>query len=373
MSGSSDRDANPDYWEVRSNLQHAKHGILGEYIKRWLPIMSSWAGTLCYVETHAGKGVHDTGEPGSPVVVLRAAMQHTRLDEILDHSSLRFAFIERDRGNLQTLEGQLALLGPFPDRMTLNYYPGDWEIRLPEALRDAAQIAGGQPPALLFVDPYSWGVSYPLLRQVMHTRGTEVLVLIIWRELDMAVARARADRAAAATLDSMFPDGDWSTLSALQDVRERVWAGVELVRQAVGATWATPALMLGENRAVRSILLHLTNSPRGRDEMKAAMRKVCPSHDGDFIARRSDDPRQGRLFPDELASYHVESWVLTLLGQGPRRWQELLQLARSEKWLRTDINSTVRDLCRRRVVEPSDYVGRLSAEANPLLTLSDST
>jgi three-Cys-motif partner protein len=54
-----------------------KHEILRRYFEAWLPIMASWNGRVVYIDGFAGPGKYSNGEDGSPVVVLKAARDHT--------------------------------------------------------------------------------------------------------------------------------------------------------------------------------------------------------------------------------------------------------------------------------------------------------
>jgi three-Cys-motif partner protein len=54
-----------------------KHEILRRYFDAWLPIMASWNGRVVYIDGFAGPGQYSKGEDGSPIVVLKAARDHT--------------------------------------------------------------------------------------------------------------------------------------------------------------------------------------------------------------------------------------------------------------------------------------------------------
>jgi three-Cys-motif partner protein len=54
-----------------------KHEILRRYFEAWLPIMARWNGRVVYIDGFAGPGQYSLGEDGSPIVVLKAARDHT--------------------------------------------------------------------------------------------------------------------------------------------------------------------------------------------------------------------------------------------------------------------------------------------------------
>lgn len=60
-------DPNPAHWEQYGPFQHVKHDLVRCYLNGWYPKLGSWAGRVLYVDTHAGRGRFETGDPGSPV------------------------------------------------------------------------------------------------------------------------------------------------------------------------------------------------------------------------------------------------------------------------------------------------------------------
>ena len=90
------RGSNQQYWDEYSNLQHTKHRIIREYLNGWFPKLGLWAGTILYLDTHAGRGKHSSGKEGSPLVALRSLLEHKAKKRILENSHVNFVFIERD-------------------------------------------------------------------------------------------------------------------------------------------------------------------------------------------------------------------------------------------------------------------------------------
>ncbi len=107
MSPSNFVDPSPAYWQEYGPFQHAKHALVRRYLEGWLPKLGTWAGRVLYVDTHAGRGRHSSGESGSPLVALDTLLSHTYRDELLQKSEVRFFFIERDPANLEHLRTEL--------------------------------------------------------------------------------------------------------------------------------------------------------------------------------------------------------------------------------------------------------------------------
>src|SRR5262245_65441693 len=73
----------------------AKHRILRCYLDAWLPIMGSWNGRILIVDGFAGPGVYSGGEEGSPIIALRALMDHRHMAKHFGSGlEVRFQFVE---------------------------------------------------------------------------------------------------------------------------------------------------------------------------------------------------------------------------------------------------------------------------------------
>ncbi len=73
-------------WEIDPHTR-AKHRILERYLQAWLPIMSSRNERLVIVDGFAGPGIYKGGEPGSPIIELKAFPGHDYKDRITLSSS----------------------------------------------------------------------------------------------------------------------------------------------------------------------------------------------------------------------------------------------------------------------------------------------
>ena len=112
-------DPNPAYWEQYGPFQHVKHELIRCYLNGWYPKLGLWARRVLYVDTHAGRGRYESGDPGSPVLALQTLLRHSHRDKLLDASEFNFLFIERDPANLAALEAELSQLKPFPARVNV--------------------------------------------------------------------------------------------------------------------------------------------------------------------------------------------------------------------------------------------------------------
>ena len=185
-------DPNPTYWEQYGPFQHVKHELIRCYLNGWYPKLGTWARRVLYVDTHAGRGRYESGDPGSPVLALQTLLRHSYREKLLNASEFNFLFIERDPANLAALEAELSQLKPFPARVNVETSEGDAFERLSAILnelrRDRAQMA----PAFLFVDPYGFKIPAGLLGDLMKAGRVELFINVMWRELDMLIQQRPA-------------------------------------------------------------------------------------------------------------------------------------------------------------------------------------
>ena len=202
----------------------------------------------------------------------------------------------------------------------------------------------------------------------MNAGRVELFVNLMWRELDMAVMRARSDTAMARVVDLVFDGSDWREGIDAGTSDKRADQAVDLLARKLSGRWATVVRMLGDNRATRYMLLHLTNHDEGRDLMKECAWKVCP--DGSFLVRKGDDPRQQVLISPRADLGPLRTWVLEQLSAGPLRWTDLHEKARPTVWRDTHVNEVVRGLRKSKEITATQFQGTFSIKANPLLSLA---
>jgi three-Cys-motif partner protein len=363
-------DPNPAYWEQYGPFQHVKHELIRCYLNGWFPKLGTWAGHVLYVDTHAGRGRYESGDPGSPLVALQTLLKHSYREKLLAASEFNFLFIERDPTNLAALETELNRLRPLPARVKVSTSEGDAFERLSSILGDLRRDRARMAPAFLFVDPYGFKIPAQLLGDLMKAGRVELFINVMWRELDMLIQqRPERGTAPAETLDEIFGSESWRTEVIGSDVDERLGRAIPLIARGIGARWWTSAVrMVTGGQATRYLLLHLTNSDDGRDLMKECAWSVCPA--GEFMVRRSDNPDQQFLIKPEPDLRPLRDWIIGRLSRRPERWQDLHAAIRPEWWLPKHVNEVVRGLKKDGIITADSVPGRkFGAAANPLLRL----
>ena len=359
-------DANPEYWREYGPFQQVKHDLIRNYLGGWFPKLGTWAGRVLYVDTHAGRGRHRSGETGSPLVALDTLLNHPYRDQLLEKSEVRFLFIERDPANLRRLKEELDRIGDLPARIHVDMSVGDAYEVLSNIVRSLGASGRSMAPAFIFVDPYGFRVPGDLLERLMTAGRVELFVNVIWRELDMAIRQQQpGGHGLAEVLDDIFAGDGWRQIDGTPD--ERIHRTVELFSNLVRAKWSTYVRMKSGGNAVRYLLLHLTNHDKGRDLMKECIWKVAP--DGGFEVRQRHDPKQLLLITPTPDLEPLKEWLFERLTEEPRTRKELEEALRLTLWLPTHLKRLIRQLRASREIE-IDGSGSISLQSAPRLPLS---
>jgi three-Cys-motif partner protein len=374
MSSTGSRDRNPTYWREYSNLQKVKHEVIRHYLNGWFPKLAlgpHGSPRLLYLDTHAGRGTHMSGQLGSPLVALETLLAHEAQAAILAKSEVQFYFIERDKENAEALREELKNRTLPKNVVVAPPVNADCFSVLEQVLGNAKKAGKRLPPSFVFCDPYGFTVPGRILHDLMEFPQVELFINVIWRELDMAMQQIRkGDQSQAPIIDSLFAGRDWKTAICSDDPDVRAEECAALLRVMTGARWGTSVTMLGDNGKTRYFLLHLTGNDNGRDLMKECVWKACPE-DG-YYARKSDHPGQNFLIKPEPDLAPLRAWVLAQLEAGPQHWQTLIDRVRSEIWRKTQLNDVVGTLRKEGKIE-GEKGKKFFPANNPRLSLAAPT
>jgi len=356
-------DEHPDYWEEYTNLQHVKHALLRRYLGGWFPILARWRGRVVYIDCHAGKGLYAGGQEGSPLVALNTLITHRHLPNILQNAEVPFLFIERDPNNKKELEAHIAK-HPLPTKVTIEIVCEDYE-RVIQGIVDHLKSNNQQmAPAFVFVDPYGFKLSMRLLTQLKAFERCELFVNFMWRYIDMAINNSTQEE----NMEALFGCPEWRELRKIEEPSERCEAAIQLFQRGLGTRFVTWIKMLGENRAIKYVLIHTTNHPRGRELMKEAIWSVAP--EGEFAARVGDNPEQEFLIQPEPNLDPLIEWLWHKYRGHTVRYQEIRDELTQTVFLPKHLHEVIRGLRDMGQVQCSGYEGRFSFQQNPLIDFS---
>lgn len=257
----------------------AKHEILDQYLRAWIPILSaqvargkSDANRIRFIDAFAGPGVYAKGEPGSPIRAIQVALSRSR--EL--PTPIEFVFIELDKDRHQSLESELSKLhidtsgSPAIDKVRV--VCGDCNEELPKILAEmpAQQFC----PSLFFLDQFGYAdVSMDLVKTLMSRQSHEVFSYLNWNNL----TRFITDEGKVASLSLAFGSDVWKQCRDLSSDKRHV-RFLELYQAALHQNakvkYVRSFAMHGKDNKLLNWLFFCTNHLRGLEVMKGAMAKV---------------------------------------------------------------------------------------------------
>ena len=118
--------------------------------------MTKWNERVLFIDAFAGPGEYSEGEPGSPVIALRALIKHRARNQI--RSQVNYMFIEKEEARSKHLEGVLGDLNDqLPPNCNYKVINSTFDDTLTEVLDNIDQQRARMAPAFVMIDPF--GVS----------------------------------------------------------------------------------------------------------------------------------------------------------------------------------------------------------------------
>jgi three-Cys-motif partner protein len=291
---------------------------------------------------------------------LEVLVTHHYLPNIIQNAEVCFLFIEGDADNKTELETHLKK-HPLPEKIKVEIACEDYETVI-QNMVDYLRLNNLQmAPAFVFVDPYGFSLSMKLLAQLKAFERCELFVNFMWRYIDMAIANPTQEE----NMDTLFGCREWRDLRAIIDAEERCEGAIQLFQGSLGARYITWIKMLGENRAIKYLLIHATNHPKGRELMKEAIWNVAP--EGNFVARVADNPQQEILIQPEPNLTPLTDWLWSKYRGHAVRCQEIENELVSTIYLPKHFHKVARTLRDNNEIEFINYEGKFPFGKNPVI------
>lgn len=286
----------------------AKHQILQEYLKHWLPILARQSQNmgrgdtrLLYVDGFAGAGEYTDNIPGSPVVAIQTALKSASTFTV--PVQIKLIEIRADRvANLSKLVGQMRPELARSGRIVVDDpTQGDCETVINGLIAEHEQRGKRLGPALFFLDQFGYSsFSMDLIGRILKHDVCEVFSYLNWNMLNPFMA----DTTKHAGISKAFGGDEWKDVLSLNGkAREDRFRDIYLaaLRSRAGATYSYPFMMRDQNDRVIYWLFFCSNNIRGLEEMKKAMWSVDRSGGFEFSDKHANSA--GKLFnygDDEL-------------------------------------------------------------------------
>jgi three-Cys-motif partner protein len=247
-----------------------KHEILRRYFEAWLPIMARWNGRVVYIDGFAGPGRYSKGEDGSPVVVLKAARDHTYPTQ----SELVCIFVEDARDRCVHLKSVLdAEFSSLPSRIQWHVVHGKFDEHLTKIFRLLESQARAVAPTLVFIDPFGFShTPFRTISNILKNSRCEVLVNFMYEEVNRFLSVEKH----ATDYDELFGSSEWRSVLDISgpEVRRKVIHDIYLRQLKTAAHYVHSFEMLNKGNSTDYFLFFATNNLKGLEKMKEAMWKV---------------------------------------------------------------------------------------------------
>ena len=292
-----------------------KHLVLRNYLNAWLPILGMTQDRIVFIDGFAGPGEYSRGEPGSPIIALRALKEHVATAKF--SAEVKYVFVELEEDRVRHLEKLVdAEKKDLPARCDVLVVKGRFDATMTTLLdgieRDMKRLA----PSFLMVDPF--GVSdtpMSIIQRVLRHPKSEVYISFMYE----AINRFKNTPEFAPHLDALFGCPDWRQGVDIADPEQKKDFFYGLYRDQLkeaGARYVLHFELYQGGRLVYAIFFG-TKHLLGCDRMKQAIWKVAPF--GDYAFRGTRTAQLG---------LELEAVDLTVLGD------ELAAAFKSGEWIR---------------------------------------
>jgi three-Cys-motif partner protein len=288
----------------------AKHAILRRYLHAWIPILTQGGfPEVAYVDGFAGPGRYAGGEDGSPLIALKAALDH----DARIKGKLTFLFVERDSERARVLQ-EIVDATPVPTKFSVNVVGGRTFEQAYDEFRHFYMSRDGKlPPTFAFIDPFGWtGTPFAVVKSILAQKSCEAFVTFMYEEINRFIGHPDQ----VANFDEFFGTSDWRNgISPVKPIeRNRFLHDLYLhqLKTAARAKFVRSFQMRNSAGVTDYYLFYATNNPLGLKKMKEAMWKIDEA--GEFTFSDATYPNQMVLFAREPRYDYLRQQILERFG-----------------------------------------------------------
>lgn len=273
-------------WAIEPHTE-AKHKILRKYLDAWFPIMATYHGRIVYLDGFAGPGRYTGGQPGSPIIALESAKNHSAPLG----AELVFLFIEQRQDRAAHLRAEVDKL-QCPDKFKIEIKCGEFAPELTKELDALEQEGNRLAPTFSLIDPFGFsGIPYDLIKRLLSNDRCEVFISFMVDSINRWIEHP-ADTIRRHILETFGMDEPPTAMRA----PDRIVALKDLYHHQLSkiAKFVRSFELRDQNDRVVYYLFFASNNSTGHYKMKEAMWKVDPL--GDFSFSDATNPNQAILF-----------------------------------------------------------------------------
>lgn len=280
-------------WNIEPHTE-AKHEILRKYLDAWLPIMTRWNGRVLYIDGFAGPGEYIGGKDGSPIIAIKAVLEHKTNIK----SEIIMIFIEADKERGEYLKQKVNSLN-IPSNIKTECICAKFDETLTEIFKYLDEQKSRLAPAFVFIDPFGFtGIPFSLIERIMQNERCEVLINFMYEEINRFID----DKKLWPSLIETFGTDKWKEMISEKDPRKRVELlhaiYKEQLEKEAGIKFVHSFKMVNKVNKTDYFLFFGTNNIAGLKKMKEAMWRVDKSGLFQF-SDATYNPSQPMLFEIE--------------------------------------------------------------------------
>lgn len=273
-------------WSIEPHTL-AKHKILESYLKAWFPILSIANGRLNYIDGFAGPGIYSKGEPGSPIVAINVAKNHTSPINI----DLNFIFIEENTSRIDNLKSEIIKIN-LPSNFHCQVIHGEFHKVIDVILGQIEIKSTKLAPTFVFIDPFGFsGIPFTVIEKLLKNTKVEVLITFMVDSINRFIEENTSNP----TIISLFGSDEIVSIIRSAGLNRyqilRSFYQKQLLRNAKFVRYFS--MKDSDDRPIYD-LFFATNHPLGNVKMKEAMWNV--DKEGFYRFSDSTDPNQTFLF-----------------------------------------------------------------------------
>jgi three-Cys-motif partner protein len=333
-------------WRLEPHSR-GKHHILRRYVQAWLPIMTSGHGRVVLVDGFAGPGRYLGGEEGSPLILLKAYLEHRYRDRM--SSEIVYLFIDERADRVEYLREEVEKL-ELPANVQVDILHGTYQDIFRRRLDELQQAGQRLAPTFAFVDPFGYSdAPMELTGLFLQFQRCEVLIYIPLPFVARFLDRDGQETA----LNALFGTSRWR-----QGIRlgweERLAFLHDLFRDQLRNSGCTYVRSF-EIRSGAARGYHLffgTTNLKGLEKMKEAMWSLDP-----LTGQQFGDSTNG----EQLVLFQTDPDTTPLLNALQEQFGDHeFSIEAAERFTLTDTPFAIGHL-RNRTLAPSETRGELEA------------
>ena len=307
------------------------------------------------IDGFAGPGVYEDGQPGSPIVMLSAYLEHESREAI--DAELIYFFIEQDAKRAKRLEEEIKRLGELPKNVKYRVVCGSFEEEFGKVISGIEKRGAELAPTFAFIDPFGYtGVPMDLTGRFLQFNRCEALIYVPLKFVNRFLSMDDQTNA----MSSLFGTDRWREAREYEgNARIRFLHDlfVEQLKRECGLKYVRSFEIVTTARNSGYTLFFGTNHEIGLKRMKDAMWRIDPIEGRRF--RDSTEPEQTVLFQAEADTKPLRAAAVTYFDGRDFSIDELERFALIEtpflpKHLRKTILRPMEDEGKLEIVQPKD-------------------